>query len=363
MLISIVTPTYNEALNVKKFIHSLEIVPINKEYEIIFVDDNSEDKTYLIVKNIAKNKKNIRCIRRIGRRGLSSAVIEGILSSSAELILVMDSDLQHDEKKIPSMIKLLYEKQLDLVICSRFLKFNHADGLSKIRNILSKVANLLANKISKAQLTDPMSGFFLIRRSVFDEIAPNLSGIGFKILLDIFASSKKKIKYQEINFSFRKRIHGESKLDSLVIWEYLLLLWECKFGKIVPSRFLSFCLIGGSGVIVHIFFLYLLIRSDLVFLYAQTISTIIAMTSNFLLNNILTYRDRRKKGYEAIKALFVFYITCGVGAIANIGVSNMLYIGNISGISGLWYISGLVGALVGSIWNFLMSTLITWRIK
>jgi dolichol-phosphate mannosyltransferase len=363
MLLSIITPTFNEAKNVKKFVGLIESSLNNFSYEIIFVDDNSTDKTYEVVKKLASKKKHIRCIRRIGRRGLSSAVIEGCLASSSDLLIVMDSDLQHDEKKIPLMISLLRERKLDVVIASRFLRKKNTFGLSKFRNLLSRIANFLANKISNANLTDPMSGFFLIKRSVFDKIAPNLSGLGFKILLDIFSASKEKILYQEISFNFKKRLHGESKLDSLVLWEYLLLLWQSKFGKFIPARFLSFCLIGGSGVFVHIIALFFFINIKLDFLYAQSISTIVAMTSNFFLNNMLTYRDRRKKGFAAFKALIIFYLTCGIGASANIGISNLLYVGNISGISGIWYLSGLIGAIVGSVWNFLMSSLITWKEK
>ena len=363
MQLSIITPTFNESLNVSKFIASIEKTLKIKDYEIIFVDDNSNDQTYAVVKNISQSKNYIRCIRRIGRRGLSSAVIEGCLSSASEYLLVIDSDLQHDETKIPNMLKLLKEKKLDLVVGSRFLNSKKTKGLSKFRNFLSRFANYLANKISNAELTDPMSGFFLIKRSVFDSLAPKLSGLGFKILLDIFSSAGGNIRFKEIHFNFKKRQHGESKLDSLVIWEYLLLLWQCKFGKIIPAKFISFCLIGGSGVIVHLVILYLLIINDTRFLYAQAFATIVAMTTNFFLNNILTYRDNRKKGLAAIKSLMIFYFTCGIGAIANIGVANMLFISNVSGLSGIWYISGIIGALVGSIWNFLMSTLITWRVK
>ena len=363
MLLSIIAPTYNEAQNVESFVKAIESILEKDSYEIIFVDDNSKDKTYDIVKKLAIKKKYVRCIRRIGRRGLSSAVIEGCLSSSSDLLLVMDSDLQHDEKKIPLMLNLLRKEDLDIVIASRFLKNNKTIGLSKYRNLLSSFANFLANKISNAKLTDPMSGFFLIKRSIFDKVAPNLSGLGFKILLDIFSSSQNDIRYKEVSFVFKKRLYGESKLDSLVLWEYLLLLWQCKFGKVIPARFLSFCLIGGSGVFVHISFLYFFINIELSFLYAQTFSTLIAMTSNFFLNNVLTYRDRRKKGLAALKALTLFYLTCGIGASANIGISNLLFIGNISGISGIWYLSGLIGAIVCSIWNFLMSSLVTWKIK
>ena len=363
MLLSIITPTYNEALNIKNFIEGIEKNVKIKDYEIIFVDDNSIDQTYKIVKDIAKKKTNIRCIRRIGRRGLSTAVIEGCLSSSSDLLLIMDADLQHDESKIPLMISLLKENNLDLIIGSRFLKTRKTKGLSRYRNFLSNLANHIANKISGVKLTDPMSGFFLVKRSIFDSIAPELSGLGFKILLDIFASSKNKIKFKEISFDFKKRNKGASKLDTLVIWEYLLLLWDCRFGKIIPARFLSFCLIGGSGVIVHLFILFIFINYEFSFLYSQAIATLTAMTTNFFLNNILTYRDRRKRGADILKALMLFYITCGIGASANIGISNLLFLGNYSGISGVWYVSGVIGALVGAIWNFVMSSLITWKHK
>ena len=361
MLLSIIAPTFNEAENIKIFISSISKVIIDIDYEIIFVDDNSQDKTYEIIKNIAKKDKKIRCLRRIGRRGLSSAVIEGALSSSSTFLLVMDSDLQHDEKKIPVMLRLMKEKDLDIVIGSRFLKKKISSGLSSRRNLFSRIANMLANKIAKVSLSDPMSGFFIVKRKVFDEIAPGLSGLGFKILLDLFASSNRKLKFDEIQFDFKIRKHGKSKLDSFVVWEYLLLLWEVRFGKFIPARFISFCIIGGSGVFVHFISLYFLYTYFLNFFYSQAFSTLIAMTSNFYLNNILTYRDRKKIGLDAFKGLIIFYLTCGIGAVANVGVANSLYLGRIDGLTGTWYFSGVIGAFVGAVWNFLMSSLITWK--
>ena len=363
MFLSIITPTFNEAQNIKPFIFAISKVIEDLEYEIIFVDDNSTDKTYEIVKKIARQNNRIRCLRRIGRRGLSSAVIEGCLSSSANYLLVMDTDLQHDEKKIPEMLKIIKKKDIDLVIGSRFLTKISSKGLSKIRNFVSKLANFLANKIAKVELSDPMSGYFVIDRNVFDKIAPNLTGLGFKILLDIFSSSIKQLRFIEIQSDFKKRKYGESKLDFFVVWEYLLLLWEVRFGKIIPARFISFCMIGGSGVFVHLISLYIFYSNFFNFFYAQLISTLIAMTSNFYLNNIFTYRDRRKKGIDALKALILFYITCGIGAAANVGIANSVYLGNVDGLSGIWYISGIIGAFVGAVWNFLMSSLVTWKQK
>ena len=363
MHLSIIVPTYNESKNVLPLVKSIQSVMKSKDYEIIFVDDNSPDKTYKIIQELSHQFNMIRCIRRIGRRGLSSAVIEGCLSSSSEFLLVMDADLQHDEKEIPKMLSLMSTDNLDLVIGSRFLITTKTSGLTKSRNLLSGFANFLAKKVSRVNLSDPMSGFFIIKRNTFEDIVSNLSGLGFKILLDIFSASKNKLRYKEIHFKFKSRRFGSSKLDSLVIWEYFMLLWESRFGKIISSRFLSFCLIGGSGVFVHLFCLYIFKESMISFFYSQILATMIAMTGNFFLNNILTYRDRRKVGVQMFKALFIFYVTCGLGATANVGIANFFYQTNLNEINGLWYISGLLGALVGTIWNFLMSSLVTWKIK
>ncbi len=363
MKISIIIPTYNESRNIKLLIESLKKTLISYSFEIIFVDDNSPDKTFGLIKEISKKDNKIRCIRRINRRGLSSAVIEGALSSSAEYLIVMDADMQHDESIIPLMIDTLEREKLDLVVASRFTEGSTVKNFSFVRNLISKVGNYLARKITGVSLKDSMSGFFLIKRNIFDNVAENLSGIGFKILLDIFSASKKDIKYKEVSFKFRERNAGSSKLDSLVIWEFLLLLWDSKLGFIIPARFISFCIIGSLGLIIHIISLMVFNHFDISFLFSQTFSTFIAMTFNFFMNNTLTYRDVRKKGFNLIKGLFLFYIICGVGAIANIGVANALFIGKIPGSEGLWYLSGIFGALVGVIWNFVMSSLITWKIK
>ena len=363
MFLSIIVPTYNEAKNILPFLKAVKSAVRIKDFEIIFVDDNSTDRTYKIVKDLSKKFSMVRCIRRIGRRGLSSAVIEGCLSSSSKFLLIMDADLQHDENKICKMLDLIENENLDLVIGSRFLTESKTVGMSKARNKISKLANFLANKISGVYLSDPMSGFFIIKRSTFEEVVSDLSGIGFKILLDIFSSSKKQLKFKEIQFTFKPRKFGDSKLDTLVIWEYFMMLWDGKFGKIISSRFLSFCIIGGTGVFVHLLCLYLLKNTGVSFFYSQIFATLVAMTSNFFLNNLLTYRDRRKSGLKAVYALFLFYGTCGLGATANVGIANFFYQENITNISGIWYLSGLLGAFVGTIWNFLMSSLVTWKIK
>ena len=364
MFLSIIAPTYNEAQNIEPFILAVKKAMKNfRDYEIIFVDDNSQDKTYEVVKRYSKKYKNIRCIRRIQRRGLSSAVIEGCLSSSSDFLVIMDADLQHDENKILEMIRIQKIYNLDIVVGSRFLKKSFTSALSRKRNFISKFANWLANKISRVELSDPMSGFFLVKREIIENHAPKLTGLGFKILLDIFSSAGNKVKYKEISFNFKTRKFGESKLDTLVVWEYLLLLWETRFGKLIPARFLSFCAIGGTGVLAHLIILSILKNQGLSFVMSQSIATFSAMTSNFFLNNVLTYRDRQKKGAQIIKGLIIFYITCGLGAVANVGIANYLYLEKLNELSISWYISGIVGALVGAVWNFLMSSMLTWKVR
>jgi dolichol-phosphate mannosyltransferase len=225
MELSVVVPTFNERNNVETLVHSLGSVLDGVDWEIIFVDDDSDDQTSSYVRELAAKKANVRCIHRIGRRGLSSACIEGILSSSASNVAVMDADLQHDEKLLPKMLKLLQDDpELHLVVGSRFIEGGSTGSLAEHRVQISKFASWLSRLILKQPLTDSMSGFFMIRRSIFERYVRQLSAKGFKILLDIFSVAGTEINYRELPYDMRSRVAGESKLDSLVVWEYILLI-------------------------------------------------------------------------------------------------------------------------------------------
>jgi dolichol-phosphate mannosyltransferase len=225
MELSVVVPTFNERHNVETLVHSLGSVLDGVDWEIIFVDDDSDDQTSSYVRELAAKKANVRCIHRIGRRGLSSACIEGILSSSASNVAVMDADLQHDEKLLPKMLKLLQDDpELHLVVGSRFIEGGSTGSLAEHRVQISKFASWLSRLILKQPLTDSMSGFFMIRRSIFERYVRQLSAKGFKILLDIFSVAGTEINYRELPYDMRSRVAGESKLDSLVVWEYILLI-------------------------------------------------------------------------------------------------------------------------------------------
>jgi len=356
--LTVILPTYNERANVPLIVTALRRALAGIAFEVVFVDDNSPDGTAAIAHEIAATDPRVRVIRRIGRRGLAGACIEGMLSSSAPFVAVMDADLQHDETLLPKMLAALKAGDLDLAVASRRAEGGAiGEGLSKVRVAGSNLANALAQRLLKVTLTDPMSGFFMLRRPIFDELAPKLSAQGFKILLDIVVSGEGRLRIVEFPFVFRERREGESKLDTLVTFDYLGLLVSKYFGDRVSVRFLMFSLVGASGVLVHLLALRgSMIGLGLDFNMAQTLATFVAMTTNFALNNRLTYRDRRLSGLAMLRGLLTFYAVCSAGVLANVGVANMIYQSE-----PVWWLAGMAGAAMGAVWNYNASSVLTWR--
>jgi dolichol-phosphate mannosyltransferase len=354
--LAVVIPTLNERDNVPIVVQRLNRVLAGIAWEAIFVDDDSPDGTADVVRALARTQPNIRVLQRLGRRGLSSACIDGILSSAAPYAAIMDGDLQHDENLLPVMLAKLKAERLDIVIASRHIKEGGVGEWQRSRIMISDFASKLGRLVVKADLSDPMSGFFMIKRDAFTEAMRSLSGQGFKILLDLFASAPRPLAFAEVPLNFRPRLHGESKLDAMVAWEYLMLLLEKLVGPAVPVRFLLFSLIGGLGVGTHLLTLWFGTHVLLVaFAVAQTAATVVAMTGNFLLNNLFTYRDRRLRGKRLLTGLISFYAVCGVGTVANVGVAAHLVYGHTS-----WWLAGLAGAAVSVVWNYAMSSIFTW---
>jgi len=356
--LTVILPTYNERANVPLIVTALRRALAGIAFEVVFVDDNSPDGTAAIAHEIAATDPRVRVIRRIGRRGLAGACIEGMLSSSAPFVAVMDADLQHDETLLPKMLAALKAGDRDLAVASRRAEGGAiGEGLSKVRVAGSNLANTLAQRLLKVTLTDPMSGFFMLRRPIFDELAPKLSAQGFKILLDIVVSGEGRLRIVEFPFVFRERREGESKLDTLVTFDYLGLLVSKYFGDRVSVRFLMFSLVGASGVLVHLLALRgSMIGLGLDFNMAQTLATFVAMTTNFALNNRLTYRDRRLSGLAMLRGLLTFYAVCSAGVLANVGVANMIYQSE-----PVWWLAGMAGAAMGAVWNYNASSVLTWR--
>ncbi len=363
-LLAVIVPTFNERDNVVSLYELVTAALGGIPFEFIVVDDNSPDGTAAVVKELAQRRHNVLCIHRIGRRGLSSAVIEGISASAAPYFAVIDADHQHDERILPQML----DKALagdHVVVGTRYAGDGAVgEGLSKAREAGSRLATKLSGLLTGKALSDPMSGFFLMRRDVFDEIAPALSSEGFKILLDIIVSADrararrgKTLRIGEVPYTFRPRHAGESKMSSLVVVQFLGLVLSKLTGGVLPTSFLLFGLVGGLGVFVHMGTLWLTAAGfGFNFFWAQSTATIVAMTFNFVLNNELTYANKKLRGWRYVTGLLTFYAVCSIGAVANVSVANWIYVLDRS-----FWIAGLAGVLMSVVFNYSVTKVFTWR--
>ena len=354
--LTVVIPTLNEAGNVQPLLEKLGVALAGIEWEAIFVDDGSTDGTPDLLTSIAQNDRRVRMVRRIGRRGLSSAVVEGALASTTPIIAVIDADLQHDERILPDLYKAIAKDGNELAIGTRYAGNGSTGEWDDKRLKISRFATALASPIMKTRLSDPMSGFFAVRRDVLLEAAPGLSNVGYKILLDLVASSPRPLKLAEVGYTFGTRQSGESKLDEMVALEYLELLLDKTIGRFVPVKLVQFGAIGVLGVGVHLALLYLTLNVlGAAFAAAQATAVVGAMTFNFALNNRFTYRDQQLKGLAWVGGLLSFYLVCSIGAIGNVGIGSLVY----EQFHG-WWMAGIAGAIVGSVWNYVASGWLTW---
>jgi dolichol-phosphate mannosyltransferase len=356
---TVVVPTFNERANIRPLAAKLAAVLDGVAFEVIFVDDDSPDGTVDEARALAREDARFRAIRRIGRRGLASACVEGMLAGQGDIVAVIDADMQHDERLLPALYETVRSGEADLAVASRYVAGGSAASFSAARARGSALATQLARTLLRVDFADPMSGFFATRRDVVERAAPRLAPDGFKILLDIAASHPGPLKVKELPFVFGERLHGVSKMDSRVTLDFLGLLVSKLTGGLVSLRFLTFAAVGVSGIAVHLLALRgFLAVHWLHFAAAQALATLVAMTTNFTLNNLLTYRDRMLRGLGFFKGLLGFYLVCGVGAVANVGVATWIFEGQQQ-----WWIAGLAGAAMGAVWNYVFSDLIIWRKK
>lgn len=355
--LSVVLPTYKERGNVEVLVARLDIALAGIAWEAIFVDDDSPDGTAEAAKALAQRDPRVRCLKRVGRRGLAGACIEGILSSSAPYVAVMDADLQHDETVLPKMLARLERGEADLVVGSRYVAGGSASSFDQRRGFISRFATHLTKSVLGTPVSDPMSGFFAMRRDRFDEVAGNLTPVGFKILLDIVTAAG-GLRVAEEAYTFGTRQEGESKFNVQVGLEFLgLLLAKASGGRLDP-RFIFFALVGTSGLIVHLIALKLALGFHLDFTRAQAIATFVAMSTNFLFNNNFTYRDRRLRGLSALAGYSLFCIIGGIGAFATVGFATWLYSSE-----PVWWVAGAAGGIMSVFWNYSMSSLFVWRTR
>jgi dolichol-phosphate mannosyltransferase len=366
--LAIVLPTLNERENIAPLIARLEKALGATGWEAIFVDDNSSDHTGDLLREISLTDPRIRVIERFGRRGLASAAIEGMCSTAAPYVALMDADLQHDPALLPQMLAAVESGEADIAVASRFMQGGSAAGLSsKRRELGSRIANRISRLLTGMELTDPMSGFFLLRSERLRRSAPRLSGIGFKILLDILMTLRRTLKVKEFPLAFAPRHEGESKLDRAVAFEFLIGVYDRYLGRVLPTRFALFGTIGAAGVVVHMtvlaVFLHFTSGEHLTFGrwitrfdVGQTIAAVTAMSFNFVLNNWLTYADKRLAGFFALlQGWLRFALTCSVGMLANIGAAAALVRSGIHP-----YPSALAGIVIGSVWNYALSSKFVW---
>lgn len=354
--LSVIVPTFNERENIAELIGRLVLCLGEGSWEVVFVDDDSPDGTADLVSQYAAADSRVRCLRRIGRRGLSSACVEGMLATTAPYLAVLDADLQHDERLLPQMLDILKQGDTDIVVGSRYAPGGDISDWDARRARMSRLAMRLSRVLVPADLTDPMSGFFMMRRSVLDGSVHKLSAIGFKILTDVFASCPQPPRFKELAYRFRVRRSGQSKLDSVTAWDYVMLLLDKLIGRWIPVRFLAFSIVGAMGVAVHFAVLSLIFQGlHRSFVAGQAAATLCAMTFNFAVNNVLTYRDMRLRGARWLRGWASFVLACGIGGFANLGVASTVY-----GLDHGWFLAAVAGILVGAVWNYAVTMLLTW---
>lgn len=357
--LSIVVPTYKERANLVALLQCLQTALGDLDYEVVIVDDDSPDGTSALARSLAQQDHRVRVIQRIGRKGLSSATVEGMLSTSSPYLAVMDADLQHDETILPRMLERLKSEKLDLVIGSRNVEGGSVGDFAAHRRKLSELGGRLSRMVCRANVNDPMSGYFVVTRAYFHEVVHSLSSTGFKILLDLIASSHRPVRFAEVGYTFRSRLHGTSKLDVLVGLEYLQLLLDKMLGNRMPVTYLIFSLVGAVGLAVNMVLVYTVLRLFPVSFYmAQAIGSLLVIALNFFLNNRLTFRSARLRGWRAVQGLILFYLACSVGLVFNLMAAHGFRDYHVP-----WYWASLVGVVIGSVWNYWITSLLIWNIQ
>ena len=355
--LAVIVPTFNERANIQPLISRLQECLAGIEWEVVFVDDDSPDGTAELCRQIGRGDWRVRVLQRIDRRGLASACIEGILATCAPYVAVIDGDLQHDETLIPGMLAQLKRENLDLVVGSRNTEGGSMGTFAARRVQLSNLGRAIGTRLTACEISDPMSGFFVADRRFVNEALPRISAVGFKILLDLVASSPRPVRLAEVPYEFRDRVSGESKLDTTVAFEYLTLVLDKLIGGLLPVQFVFFGLVGMAGVVVHLGVLSTLhFAAGMPFPRAHAIATTIAILANFFLNNLITHRDRRLRGWNLLSGLLVFFGVCALGALSNFSLARLLYSGGWP-----WFLAGLSGMAVTSVWNYGVTSALAWR--
>ncbi len=354
--LSLVIPTYNEAASIAPLVERINGALSKFNYEIVFVDDDSGDGTAEIASKLSA-RYPIKVIVRKGKRGLATAVVDGLKQADGSVVAVMDADLQHPPEVIPDLLKEA-ENGADVVIASRYVRGGECQNWSLARAVISRGAIFLAHLLLPLtrRVSDPVSGFFLFRKSVV--AGAGLRPAGYKILLEILIEGKYR-KVTEVPYTFHSRRQGKSKLGSRQQIDYLRHVYSLMKRKGELLRFVKFCLVGASGVLVNMGLLWLLTEfAGLFYLLSAAISIESSIISNFTLNDYFTFPDRRLKGgRNFLKRLVKFNMVSLVGLGLNMTVLWLL-----TSVLGVYYLlSNLCGIAAAILWNYVVNFWWTWK--
>lgn len=357
--LAVVVPTLNERGNIRPLLDKLDAALTGIDWEVVFVDDSSSDGTAAEIVDAAAHDKRVRLIERVDRRGLASACIDGMMATTASYIAVMDADLQHDERVLAEMVAALrQDPELDLVVGSRFVESGSVGDWNRFRVMVSRLGKATSKMLLPVRIADPMSGFFALRREFIRRHVENLSGMGFKILLDIILTAGAGTRIKEIPYAFGQRQYGQSKLDHRVVVEFFYLLLDKSIAKVVPLRFLMFISVGGFGLLVHLAILGGLFKwLGMQFWIAQVLAGFLTMIVNYVLNNILTFGDHRLRGWRFLRGMVVFCLLCGIGLAMNFAMALATF-----ELTQSWVLAGVAGGLFGALWNYASNSTLNWRI-
>lgn len=360
--LSLIIPTYNERDNITPLLERLEHALAGYNYEVVFIDDNSADGTAEVATSLA-SKYPVKVIVRKDKRGLASAVVDGLSHVSGKIIAVMDADLQHPPEVLPDLLKEM-EKGADIVIASRYVKGGSCPGWSLSRRLVSKGGIFLAHLLLPAtrRVNDPASGFFMFNKEAVARA--KLEPLGYKILLEVLIAGKFK-RIAEVPYTFGTRGRGESKLNAGQQVAYLRHLFSLMKRSGELARFLKFALVGASGVGVNEGLYWLLTRlAGLVGsldIWAVVIGTETSVVTNFILNNYFTFADRRQPGSKSfLKRLLRFNLVSLAGVGITVGVFYILT--RSFGVQEPYDLLALLaGITVAMLWNYLANNWWTWK--
>jgi dolichol-phosphate mannosyltransferase len=366
LLLSVIVPTFNEALNIDRLVTQLAQLldePFGHRYEIIIVDDNSPDRTWELAQKLVGERPPLRVMRREQERGLSTAVIRGWQAARGEVLCVIDADLQHPPDVVLALYRII-ERGADIAVASRHLEGGGVSDWSMVRRIVSRTAQLIGLLILPGvvgRVTDPMSGYFMIRRSAIEGV--ELNPLGYKILIEVLARGKLPW-VGEVPYVFIERAHGGSKATARVYVDYLRHLLRLRLSSLPVNRFIRFAVVGLSGVIVDMGLLFLL--SDPTTLAwgltrSKLIASEMAILNNFMWNDTWTFRDlsAKQRGLKArLRRLGKFQLICLAGVAINATLLNLQF--NLLGMNR--YLANAVAIAAVTGWNFWLNLKLSWRI-